>query len=246
MNIIEMPLEKLENVKLMIGTPMYGSRCHGAYLHSVLSLIKLCGVLGVQIGVSSICSESLLQRSRNYVVDEFLRSGFTHLILIDTDIQFKPEYVISFLMMDKDMVGAQYPEKKMIQWETIINAVKEGNVEDEEKLHELAGDLVDNRLVPTDIVEVDVLKMGFVMIKRQVFDKLQLSYPEHFYKPDHIGIANFDGIRRIQMFFSVEIDPETRKLATEYEFFCKMWRKIGGKIYMCPWMVLSHVGLRWY
>jgi len=245
MNTIQVPLEKLGNIKLMVGTPMYGSRCHGSYLESILSLIKLCNALGIQIGVSSICSESLLQRSRNYVVDEFLRSGFTHLMLVDTDVQFKPEYVISFLMIDKDVIGAQYPEKKMIQWGTIIHAIKEWNVK-EDKLQELAGDLVYNHIVPTDPIEVDVLKMGFVMIKRRVFDKLQVAYPEHFYKPDHIGITNFDGIRRIQMFFSVEIDPETRKLVPEYEFFCKMWRKIGGKIYMCPWVVLSHVGLYWF
>lgn len=245
MNTIHMPLEKLKDIKLMVGTPMYGSKCHGAYLHSVLSLIKLCNILGIQVGVTTICSESLLQRSRNYVVDEFLRSGFTHLMMIDTDIQFKPEYVISCLMMDKDIIGAQYPEKKMIRWDNVIHAIKETDVK-EDKLQEIAGDLLYNDIIPTDPVEVGFLKMGFVMIKRRVFDKLQLAYPEHFYKPDHIGITNFDGIRRIQMFFSVEIDPDTRKLVSEYDFFCKMWRKIGGKIYMCPWMVLSHVGLCWY
>jgi hypothetical protein len=243
---VEMPLEKLKHVRLMIGTPVYGLRCHGAYLQSILSLLQLCGVLGIQMGVSSICSESLLQRSRNYVVDEFIRSGCTHLMFVDTDICFHPEYVIALLLLDKDVIGAPYPNKAGIDWETIARTIHHGGCE-EQDLHRVAGDLVFGKnLDPSKLVEVDVIKPGFMMIKRRVFDKLQLVYPENYYRPDHIGITHFDGIRNIQMFFSVEIDPDTRKLLTEYEYFCKLWRGVGGQIYMCPWMVLTHIGTHMY
>lgn len=239
---VEMSLENLKHVRLMIGTPVYGLRCHGAYLQSILSLLRLCGMLGIQMGVSSICSESLLQRSRNYVVDEFLRSGFTHLMFIDTDICFQPEHVIALLMLDKDVIGAPYPEKQKIEWETIVQTIQNGNCL-EEDLPRVAGDLVfDKHTDPSNLVEVDVIKPGFMLVKRQVFDKLQLAYPENYYRPDHIGTTHFDGIRNIQMFFSVEIDPHTRKLLTEYEYFCKLWRNMGGHIHMCPWMVLTHIG----
>ena len=242
---IETSLEKLKNVRLMIGTSIYGSRCHGKYLHSLLSLLRLCGILGIQMGVSSISSESLVQRSRNYVVDEFLRSGFTHLMFIDTDICFQPEHVIGLLMLDKDVIGAPYPEKKRIDWETVIQTVHCGTTE--ENLESVCGDLLFDRTIdPSQLIQVDVLKPGFMMVKRCVFDKLQVVYPENYYRPDHIGTAHFNGIRNIQMYFSVEIDPETRQLLTEYEYFCKLWRKIGGEIYACPWMVLTHVGIYSY
>jgi len=243
---IEISLEKLKHVRLMIGTPVYGLRCHGAYLQSVLSLLQLCGMLGIQMGVSSICSESLLQRSRNYVVDEFLRSGFTHLLFVDTDICFQPEHVIALLMLDKDVIGAPYPEKQRIDWESIVKIIQTRNFK-ERDLDRVAGDLIfDKHLDPSNLVEVDVMKPGFMMVKRQVFDKLQMVYPENYYRPDHIGTTHFDGIRNIQMFFSVEIDTETRRLLTEYEYFCKLWRKIGGHIYICPWMVLTHIGTHMY
>lgn len=239
---LEVSLEKLKGVRLMIGTPVYGLRCHGAYLQSILSLLRLCGMLGIQMGVSSICSESLLQRSRNYVVDEFLRSGFTHLMFVDTDICFQPEHVIALLMLDKDVIGAPYPDKVRIDWEIVVETIHRGNCQ-EEDLERVAGDLVfDKRIDPSNLVEVDVMKPGFMMVKRRVFDKLQMVYPENYYRPDHIGITHFDGIRNIQMFFSVEIDPDTRKLLTEYEYFCRSWRNVGGQIHMCPWMVLTHIG----
>jgi hypothetical protein len=243
---MNIPIEKLAEVRLMVCTPMYGSKCHGAYLSSILSLLKLCSIIGIRVGVSTICNESLLQRSRNYVVDEFLRSGFTHLLFIDTDIQFKPEHVIAMIMTDKDIVGAPYPEKIDIDWNNIVQVIND-NKATVENLHRMAGQFAfDRNTDPSNLIEVDVMKPGFMMVKRKVFDRIQAIYPENYYKPDHIGITHFDGARHIQMFFSVEIDPETRKLVTEYEFFCKLWRKIGGKIYMCPWIVLNHIGNHLY
>jgi len=49
------------------------------------------------------------------LVDEFLRSGFTHLLFIDADIHFDPRDVIALLALDKDVIGAPYP-KKSIKW----------------------------------------------------------------------------------------------------------------------------------
>lgn len=243
----ELSLGDLKNVSLMIGTPMYGSLCYGTYLNSILSLIKLCNILGIQMGVSSICNESLLQRSRNYVVDEFLRSGFSHLLFIDTDIQFNPQDVITLLMLNRDVVGAPYPEKRRIYWPQIMQVLKSDSTIDSDKLKDISGNIsMDSGFAPQDMLEVDVLKPGFMMVKRQVFDRIRLVYPENFYKPDHIGIQHFDGVRNIQMYFSVEIDPETRKLTTEYEYFCKLWRNIGGRIHLCPWIVLTHFGMNNY
>lgn len=243
----QLSLDDLKHIRLMIGTPMYGSICHGAYLNSILSLIKLCNAVGIQLGVASICNESLLQRSRNYVVDEFLRSGFTHLLFVDTDIKFNPQDVITLLRLNLDVVGAPYPEKRRIYWPQISEVLKYNKTLDENKLKDLTGNInISEQFIPTDLTEVDTLEPGFMMVKRNVFDKMRIAYPENFYRPDHIGIQHFDGVRNIQMYFSVEIDPESRKLTTEYDYFCKLWRKIGGRLYICPWMVLTHYGVYHY
>jgi hypothetical protein len=89
---------------------------------------------------------------------------------------------------------------------------------------------------------------GFMMIKREVFEKWEKQYPEYKYKPDHVGQANFDGSRYIHAYFDTIIDRgpnapgESERYLSEDYFFCQMWRKMGGKVYLCPWMQTSHIG----
>jgi hypothetical protein len=90
---------------------------------------------------------------------------------------------------------------------------------------------------------------GHMMIKRQVFDKMKEEYPFIRYKPDHIGQAHFDGSRYIHAYFDTVIDTtdscvgggSERYLSEDY-MFCQMWRKMGGSIWLCPWMKTQHIG----
>jgi hypothetical protein len=181
------------------------------------------------------------------VVDEFLRSGFTHLLFLDSDIQFDPNDVITLLSLDQEIVGVPYSAHH-IDWNRIVHLVQKGHLSPEES-ELLAGNLDYPKEVMQKqpcLVETDILTTGFLLLQRQVFEKLQVAYPEYYYRPDHVGTDHFGGERRIQLFFSVEIDPTTNQLMTEYEFFCQSWKKIGGKIFLCPWMVLHHLGLHSY
>lgn len=241
MDTLKIGADELQKRKLFVCTPMYGGKCYGAYLRSCLMLIQLCTKLKICVAFSAIYNESLIQRGRNYLVDEFMRSDFTHLMFIDTDIEFKAEDVIALLIMDKEVAGAHYPDKK-IYWGNIIESARNYEIHPDD-LFRFGGDNHNLRGVRLqDTQEVDILKTGFMMVKRSVFQQVQIAYPEYYYKPDHIGHANFDGRRKIQLFFSVEIDQDTEKMMTEYEFFCKLWKKIGGKSYLCPWITLRHHG----
>jgi len=91
-------------------------------MKSCLDLQGTCQQYGIDTRFSFIFNESLITRARNYLVDEFLRSGFTHLLFIDADIHFDPRDVIALLALDKDVIGAPYP-KKSIKWQSAINAV---------------------------------------------------------------------------------------------------------------------------
>ena len=90
---------------------------------------------------------------------------------------------------------------------------------------------------------------GYMMVKREVFAKMEAAYPMIRYKPDHVGQANFDGSRYIHAFFDTVIDSvdsitgggSDRYLSEDY-MFCQMFRKIGGQIYLCPWMRTDHIG----
>lgn len=251
---IEVDPKKLREVRLFVATPMYGGNSHGMYTKSCLDLQALCAKHGISVKFSFLFNESLITRGRNYCADEFLRSDCTHLLFIDADICFDPRDVIALLALDKELIGAPYP-KKSIKWESIKKAVIKNPDIDPKELAKLGGDYVFNPVHGTtqfnvgEPLEVSELGTGFMMIKREVFDKLKEAFPQLEYKPDHLGQANFDGSRMIHAYFDTVIDTpdgilgdgSMRYLSEDY-FFTRLWRKIGGQVWLCPWVKTHHIG----
>lgn len=135
-----------------------------------------------------------------------------------------------------------------IKWPAIKKAVmKNPNISDSD-LALLGGEIVFNPVAGmnqfqvSDLVEVMELGTGFMLISRQVLEKYQKNYPQRLYKPDHLGTQFFSGDREIYSYFNVEIDPESKRLWSEDYMFCQECRKIGIKVWMCPWIELSHTG----
>jgi len=124
---LQISVEQLRKNKLFIATPMYGGHCLGMYMKACLDLQGMCTQYGMENRFSFIFNESLITRARNYLVDEFLRSGYTHLLFLDADIHFDPKDVIALMALDKDIVGAPYP-KKSIKWGSAIQAIKRRNM----------------------------------------------------------------------------------------------------------------------
>ena len=259
---LEVKVEDLRKNKLFVATPMYGGMAHGMYLKSCLDLQALCAQYGIEVRFSFIFNESLITRARNYLVDEFLRAeGYTHLLFIDADIHFDPRDVVALLALDKDVIGGPYP-KKSIKWGAVKEAVKRHPDIEPLEMEKVAGDFVFNPAPGTEKfsvaepIEVLEIGTGFMLVKREVFDKFKEAYPEFSYRPDHVGQANFDGKRYIHAYFDTVIDRKRvvmmdgiekevggsdRYLSEDY-MFCQWWRHLGGKIWLCPWMKTHHIG----
>jgi hypothetical protein len=251
---IQVKLEELKQHKLFVATPMYGGMNHGLYMKSCLDLQTTMMRYGIEIKFSFLFNESLITRARNYLVDEFLRTEYTHLLFIDSDINFNAQDVIALLALDKDVIGGPYPKKSM-NWSNIAHAARNHPDLEAKKLESLVGEYVFNvvkgtqQFQVTEPLEVMEIGTGYMMVKRDVFDKMKVEYPTIKYKPDHVGQANFDGSRYIHAYFDTVIDTKEsivgggsdRYLSEDY-MFCQMWRKMGGQIYLCPWMKTQHIG----
>jgi hypothetical protein len=244
---IQVKIDELRKNKLFVATPMYGGMANGLYVKSSLDLQAVMSRYGVETKFSFLFNESLITRARNYLVDEFLRSECTHLLFIDSDIHYDPRDVIALMALDKDVIGAPYP-KKSINWGNIASAARKHPNLDPKELETLVGEYVFNvvkgtsQFQVTEPLEVMEIGTGFMMVKREVFGKYAEAYPEYRYKPDHVGQANFDGSRYIHAYFDTVIDPESERYLSEDYMFCQWWRKIGGQIYLCPWMKTQHIG----
>jgi len=251
---LQVNLEELRKNKLFVATPMYGGMNHGLYMKSCLDLQTIMIRYGIETKFSFLFNESLITRARNYLVDEFLRTDFTHMMFIDSDIHFDPNDVVALMALDKDVIGGPYP-KKSINWGNIAETARRHPDLNPKELENLVGEYVFNVVKGTqqfqvsEPLEVMEIGTGHMMIKRQVFDKMKEEYPFIRYKPDHIGQAHFDGSRYIHAYFDTVIDTtdscvgggSERYLSEDY-MFCQMWRKMGGKIWLCPWMKTQHIG----
>jgi len=257
---ISIDIKELREKKIFVGTPMYGGQCHGMYTKASCDLATTATKYGMDVKFFYLFNESLITRARNYLVDEFLRSPYTHLMFIDSDINFNPQDVLALASLigpDKPIIGGPYP-KKCIAWEKVRNAVDAGLAdEDPTILEKFTGDFVFNPTAGTTQIKIDepteVLEVGtgFVMIAREVFEKFREEYPQFSYKPDHNRSEHFDGKRYIHAFFDTVIDNELyagkgaggsdRYLSEDY-MFCQFARKIGFTTWLCPWMEVNHVG----
>lgn len=247
---------------LFVATPMYGGLAHGMFAKSCLELQARCAEVGVPVHFSFIFNESLITRARNYLTDEFLRAeGFTHLLFVDADIVFDPNDALILLALDRDVIGGPYP-KKSIKWQAVKDAIAANPDIPIAELEKLTADFVFNPVPGTtgiSIVEpVEVLEIGtgFMMVKREVFERFRVRYPELRYRPDHLGSDHFGGGRFIHAFFDTVIDRAqhvemegrvvevggTDRYLSEDGMFCQWWRNMGGKIWLCPWMRTRHIG----
>jgi hypothetical protein len=243
---IQVKLDELRKNKLFIATPMYGGMAHGLYIKSSLDLQATMTRYGIETKFSFL--------ARNYLVDEFLRTDYTHMLFIDSDINYTAQDIVALLALDKEVIGGPYP-KKAINWANVAEAARKHPDMPVKELEALVGEYVFNvvkgtkNFSVTEPLEVMEIGTGYMMIKREVFEKMREAYPQIHYKPDHVGQANFDGSRYIHAFFDTVIDTKDsitgggsdRYLSEDY-MFCQMWRKLGGKIWLCPWMKTQHVG----
>ena len=250
---LEISVDELRKRKIFVATPMYGGQCAGIYTKSSTELATMAAQYGVDVRFYYLFNESLITRARNYLADEFLRSDCTHMMFIDSDIGFDPNFVLSMAAMasddsDYDVLCGPYP-KKTIAWEKIAKAVDKGFADDNPNaLEAFVGDYVFNPVPGTTEIKlnepVEVLEggTGFMMIKREVFERFDKEYPDFSYLPDHVRTKNFDGSREIMMYFQALIDDKTKRYLSEDYMFCQYARESGSKVWYCPWMELKHIG----
>lgn len=253
---IEIDVNVLRENKIFIATPMYGGQCYGSFTNSMMNLMKLCGHHGIDIQTFFMANESLIQRARNYCVEMFLQSDCEHLLFIDADIEFNPTDVFVMAQLqnqfaDFDVVCGPYPMKS-VNWFKIKKAVEQGFAdEDPNQLHHFVGDYVfninpeglkDGGFKLNEPVQVDESGTGFMMIRRNVFEKLLAKNPDILYTPDHVQSDQFDGSKQIGAYFDCKIDPDTKRYLSEDYYFTKTVREAGMKVWLLPWIGLKHTG----
>jgi hypothetical protein len=212
-------LAQLQKRKIAVGTPMYEGKCHGEYAMGCSELSGACFDLKIPITFLYIYNSSMLAAARNMIVNNFLKTDFTHLIFIDSDTRFKALDVLTLALFDEDIITAPVMLK---QKESKYNF----ELSDGEKL-----DL-------TKLLDVKHAGTGFSMIKRAVFENYRDSYP-------HLECSNAEGDKSFR-WFDYGIRESDGVYLGEDVFFMENALRMGFKIKLCPWLKLGHIGSKTY
>ena len=236
----------MSKAHVFIATPMYGGMCTGYFTQSLLTAAGVLRQHDYDMSFSCMFNESLIQRGRNALAHGFMQKPeATHLMFIDADIRFNPADIVKMVEADVDVICGMYP-KKEINWGGVEQAVKEGVPTDQLKTRtgSLVVNLVDYQgavTVPADKpVEIWNGGTGFMLIKREVLEKLSTLVPSYVNDVTFLdGTIKQD---RIVEYFACGIEPGTERLLSEDYYFCIKCREHGIKVYAAPWAVLGHFG----
>ena len=235
--------------KIFVATPVH-SECSIHYTQALLKFQKQCMMNSIMVSFSLLKS-SLVTQGRNLCVANFLKdpTNYTHLLFIDSDIDFKFDTIIKMLKFDREVIATPYPMKH-IHWDQIWDRVQKGKIKNIEELKRAGHAFpikLDNQKgkeipVVDGVIEVSHAPTGCMLIKKQVFDKMIKAYPND--KIEQATIVNGKALidEYNYNFFDTIHDPETRKYYGEDFGFCKKWTAIGGKCYCYVSDDITHVG----
>ena len=235
--------------KIFVATPVH-SECSIHYTQALLKFQKQCMMNNIMVSFSLLKS-SLVTQGRNLCVANFLKdpTNYTHLLFIDSDIDFKFDTIMKMLKFDREVIATPYPMKH-IHWDQIWDRVQKGKIKNIEELKRAGHAFpikLDNQKgkeipVVDGVIEVSHAPTGCMLIKKQVFDKMIKAYPND--KIEQATIVNGKALidEYNYNFFDTIHDPETRKYYGEDFGFCKKWTAIGGKCYCYVSDDITHVG----
>jgi len=222
--------EEKKQVKLFIATPAFGHQVTTNYANSLLKFVSTPHpTLAVSSAIHMQSGMALVTQARNNCVAYFLNSECTHFLFIDADIGFEPEAIYRLIEKDVPLCLTPYPVKgygKDYQLQFIVHFPDKDNV----------------RIDKGGFTEITAGPTGFMMIKREVFEKLAEKYPERKTVNKQLVGNKVETMEKgWYTFFETAQDPENGYLGEDIAF-CRLWTNIGGKIYADTQTPLTHFG----
>jgi hypothetical protein len=191
--------------------------------------------------------------------------NMTHVMFIDNDITWNPSDIIKLILSDKYLIGGVYPLKNY-NWEdlvkdkskdtqntkTIDNWIQRKNnsqfkdiISDEDMvrfnvLRYNINYFTNNLNIDKNLAKVRHIATGFMMIKRDVIEKMSRAFPSTKYVDD-VGFLKPNENDFAYALFDCGV--EEGHYFSEDWLFCHRWSKMGGSIWIDVSIALTHTGI---
>jgi len=218
---IQVNVDYLKTTRVHICMPCYGGMLTESCFMSYIKWSNTCRQLGIDWTMETMTNESLISRARNTLTAKFLNNkDSTHLMFIDADIGWEPWHLLVMLNAQKDVIGGLYPMKSLpVKW--CVNGFEGAQVSEDGNLQ-----------------EVSKTGTGFMLIKRDVFEKLN-AHPATKPFMNDIGLPV-----ELNPFMKTYFDTAVRenRYYSEDWTFCENWRDLGGQVWVDKRVLLKHTG----
>ena len=235
-------------MELYVATPAYGCKLNPAFAACLLQLQGECMRRGIGMACQLLGNESLVQRGRNILIEQFYQSGASFLLFLDADLAFSPSAILDRLLAfarrrPDAVVTGVYP-KKSYDWEK-LDLAKAAT----EPLSAQAVDFNINIVDSSAKVEDGFVKVldsatGCMMIPRGVVERMKEAFPQlhcvNDINPGKHPVRDYTAI------MDVMIEPESRRYLSEDYAFCRRFQSIGGEIYVDVASGMCHIGTYTY
>lgn len=205
---------------VMLATPTYTGKLDAGYAFSLLHSMDRLRAENISFEHYVVAYNCHVDDARNGVLRDFMLSDCTELVFLDADVVWEPSDLIKLIKHDRDIVAGVYPKRKADDTEfpvrvppdTVLQADSDG------------------------LVEVEGAPTGFMKIKRHVIQKFfEANKHRRFY-----GVGASGNDEPYTLVFERTFSDGLR--ASGDYAFCLQWKKMGGKVFVDPYMRLSHVG----
>lgn len=206
--------------RLFIATPIYSGGTTEFWMSMMQAWPKLsaAGIMGL---FKPLDGDSAVQRARNVLLAEFMRTEADAIFFVDSDLKWDAEDLIRLYRSGKDICCGVYPKKTLpTAWPANLWRDGEGMGSREE----------------SGMVRMQDAPNGFLLIRRHVVERMIEAYPEtrcqFGEEEDSWGHALFE----------MGIEPDTRRYLSEDYWFCRKAQQLGFEVWADPAIRLGHRG----
>jgi hypothetical protein len=254
--------------KLYLLTPCFASLCYVSYVQSLMNTIEFFRKNNFPLQVEFCRNDSLISRARNNLIARAITDPkTTHFLFIDNDITWEPLDIMKLVLSDENLIGGVYPLKNY-DWKKItknpLNPFETdlvGSMLKRKNNSQLKDLITDEQMIQfnllryninykdsilqikNNIAKVKHIATGFMLIKRNVIEKMQKAFPSTKYIDDVNFLNPNENVNAYALF---DCGVEEGHYFSEDWLFCDRWTKMGGEIFIDVTINLIHTGVEDY
>lgn len=228
--------------RILIASPTYDGSVRREYMRSVMLLTEALRSRG--LGWELLLEPATLLHTMRSVMASLVvqEQRFSHLLFVDTDLDFQPASVLKMLEADQEVIGCAYPYRTIPLHEPVKGGAQ--------TLRQLIAARVPYAVsLPEGVTKIDVVNgicevasigTGLLLIRRTALESLVaagavMRFVTTFPYSQWYGHSHYHG------FFS-HLQAEDRDYGEDYSF-CRRWRgACGGLIHALVTDEVAHIG----